>query len=150
MNWWTRRSGADLGRVPRRLETQDPSSRASAWVDTDAIVRSYAPTVQFFHVSSVDNRDSINLHGLDWKLMGAARGIAGSASPEVEGCFLCQDEFEVEWFAKTINNTGGPVDVWMVAGVDATQLLERDGYHYLPAPINRHQLSHLRTEDASH
>lgn len=101
-------------------------------------------------MSSVDNRDSINLHGLDWRLMGTARGIAGSASPEVDGCFLCQDEFEVEWFAKTINNTGGPVDVWVVEGVDADQLLERDGYRYLPTTVDQHRLRYLRTEDASH
>lgn len=123
---------------------------ASAWVNACEPAGSYAPSVQYFHVSSAENRDSINLHGLDWKLMGAARGIAGSATPEVDGCFLCKDEFEVEWFARTINNTGGPVDVWVVEGVDATQLLERDGYHYLPATIDRHQLSHIRTEDASH
>ena len=124
--------------------------RASSQTSTPRLAGSYAPSVQFFHVSSVHNRDSIDRHGLDWKLMGAARGIAGSAVPEVEGCFLCQDEFEVNWFAMTVNNTGGPVDVWVIEGVDATQLLERDGYQYIPATIARHQLSLLRTVEASH
>ena len=79
-----------------------------------------------------------------------APGIAGSTSPEVEGCFLCGDEFEVEWFATTINNTGGPVDVWAIDGIDTEHLLERDGYRYLPATIGPSQLTHLRTTDSSH
>ncbi len=103
--------------------------------------------MQFFHVSSVRNRISIELHGLDWTLMNAAPGIAGSVSPEVEGCFLCTDEFEVEWFVSNINNTGGPVDVWLVANVDEGQLLERDGYRYLPAKVLARQLTHVRTAD---
>lgn len=70
--------------------------------------RSAAP---LFHVSSVANRRSIGAHGLDWTRMGAAPGIAGSRSPEVEGCFLAGEE-DVDWFVLTINNTGGPVDVW--------------------------------------
>ena len=52
-------------------------------------------------------------HGLDWRLMGAAPGIAGSAEPEVDGCFLSADEWGYSFFLH-INNTGGPVDVWAV------------------------------------
>lgn len=37
----------------------------------------------FCHVSSVLNRGSIRAHGLDWTLMGAAPGIAGSQWAEV-------------------------------------------------------------------
>jgi hypothetical protein len=40
-----------------------------------------------FHVSSALNRASTMAHGLDWNRMGAAPGIAGSQSPEVEGVF---------------------------------------------------------------
>jgi hypothetical protein len=32
----------------------------------------------WYHATSSENRDSIRSHGLDWKRMGAARGIAGS------------------------------------------------------------------------
>lgn len=53
--------------------------------------------------------------------MGPARGIAGSSVPEVEGCFLCVDEGEDQWFIK-LNNTGGAVDVWEVAEVDRAEL----------------------------
>lgn len=48
--------------------------------------------------------------------------IAGSSAPEQAGCFLCLNDFEMEWFVKTINTTGGPVDVWAVDGVDEKDL----------------------------
>jgi hypothetical protein len=63
----------------------------------------------YLHVTSSRNRSSILRYGLDWTRMGAAPGIAGSGRPEVEGCFLCVDVLEDEWFIK-MNNTGGP---WM-------------------------------------
>jgi hypothetical protein len=62
--------------------------------------------------------------------MGAAPGIAGSRKPEVEGCFVCMDGFEVRWFVETINNTGGPVDVWEVEGLTVTDLVESPNGHY--------------------
>jgi len=99
-----------------------------------------------FHVSSVLNRDSITRHGLDWSLMGAAPGIAGSRTPEQQGCFLAPDEDLAEWFVR-MNNTGGPVDVWEVSGVDADDLvLSGEGYHYLPAPIAPSRLRLVRTD----
>ena len=98
-----------------------------------------------FHVTSTANRDSIRRHGLDWRRMGAARGIAGSLAPEVEGCFLAEDEWTADWFVR-LNNTGGPVDVWEVAGVDDGDLLEFSGYAYLPATIHRGQLRLVRTD----
>ncbi|MFY9890632.1 MAG: hypothetical protein WAK71_20105 [Streptosporangiaceae bacterium] len=95
---------------------------------------------QLFHVSSAANRDSIRRHGLDWTRMGAACGIAGSQEPEVEGIFLCRDEWEVAWFVQ-MNNTGGPVDVWAVTGIDSAQLLDNgSGLGYLPAKIPASQL----------
>jgi hypothetical protein len=90
---------------------------------------------RLFHVSSALNRESILAYGLDWSRMGAARGIAGSLSPEEEGIFLCRDEFEAGFFVR-MNNTGGPVDVWAVTGVGEEQLIEGDcGFCYFPAPI---------------
>ena len=89
-----------------------------------------------FHVSSVLNRSSIDTHGLDWRLMGAAPGIAGNQLPEVEGCFLCVDEFEAEWFSDTINTTGGPVDVWAVQGISLSDLVESpQGHFFYPTRI---------------
>jgi hypothetical protein len=91
-------------------------------------------TSSFFHVSSVLNRKSIAEHGLDWSRMGAARGIAGSRRPEAEGAFVCRQE-DVEFFLR-INNTGGPVDVWSVDGVDEELLTDNgNGFVYLPGRV---------------
>ena len=100
-----------------------------------------------FHVTSTANRASITRHGLDWSRMGAARGIAGSTAPEVPGCFLAADERDADYFVR-MNNTGGPVDVWEVSGVDDGDLREFSGYAYLPATIHRGQLRLVRTDIA--
>jgi len=78
--------------------------------------------------------------------MSAARGIAGSQRPEQEGCFLCLDSGEVEWFVR-MNNTGGPVDVWVVDGIEEGSLVESpEGHYYLPRVIGPEQLSLLRSD----
>ena len=67
--------------------------------------------------------------------MGAAPGIAGSQVPEVEGVFLCRDEFEANLFIR-MNNTGGPIDVWLVDGIESSALVDNGGgYGYLPRKI---------------
>jgi hypothetical protein len=97
-----------------------------------------------FHVTSVRNRESIELNGLDWRLMGAAPGIAGSPRPEQEGCFLAPDGWTADYFVE-MNNTGGPVDVWAVEGIDASRMLESpEGYSYFPARIPRQHLCLVR------
>jgi hypothetical protein len=96
---------------------------------------------KLFHVSSVLNRKSIMAHGLDWSRMGSAPGIAGSQAPEQQAIFLCRDEFEADFFV-TINNTGGPVDVWAVEGIEEEELIVADtGFCYLPARIPPGQLT---------
>jgi hypothetical protein len=88
-----------------------------------------------FHVSSVQNRRSIQSHGLDASRMGVAPGVAGSTRPEADGIFLSTDEWHVDYFVR-MNNTGGPVDVWQVDGVDADRMLDNgNGYLYLPGRI---------------
>jgi hypothetical protein len=78
--------------------------------------------------------------------MRDAPGIAGSGHAEQEGCFLCLDESEVDWFV-AMNNTGGPVDVWAVEGVDENELVESpEGHHYLAAPITPERLALLRRD----
>ena len=95
----------------------------------------------FWHVTSSLNRASILRFGLDWDRMQAARGIAGSTAPEQHGCFLCLHEGEVEWFVG-MNNTGGPVDVWEVRGVDPGQLVESpEGHMFLPERISAARLT---------
>ncbi len=96
---------------------------------------------RLFHVTSVLNRESIRAHGLDWTLMGAAPGIAGSGSPETDGVFLCPSEFDAGFFVQ-INNTGGPVDVWAVDGIDEKELVTTvNGFSYFPARVPAHQLT---------
>jgi hypothetical protein len=96
------------------------------------------------HVSSVRNRESILTFGLDWTRMGAAPGIAGSRRPEVEGIFLCLDQSEADWFVR-LNNTGGPVDLWAVDGIDLDQLrTSPEGFSYLPSKIDRQHLLLVR------
>ncbi|MFD5814267.1 hypothetical protein [Streptomyces sp. NPDC127038] len=98
-----------------------------------------------FHVSSVLNRRSITRHGLDWTRMGAARGIAGSRRPEVEGIFVCREEDTGFFFQ--INNTGGPVDLWSVDGVDTGSLLDNgNGFFYLPERVPAGRVRLVRTD----
>lgn len=100
----------------------------------------------YFHVTSSLNRGSIREHGLDWSRMGAAWGIAGSREPEAEGCFLSGDESESEYFVR-MNNTGGPVDVWVVRGVDSAELVTTaSGYNYLPRRVPPECLELTRTD----
>ncbi|WP_427924630.1 hypothetical protein [Streptomyces sp. cg40] len=103
-------------------------------------------TPSLFHVSSVLNRQSIARHGLDWARMSAARGIAGSRHPEVEGIFVCRGEEEAAFFLQ-INNTGGPVDLWSVDGVDEGLLRDNgNGFAYLPGRIPAARVRLLRSD----
>ncbi|WP_328492485.1 hypothetical protein OHS59_06785 [Streptomyces sp. NBC_00414] len=103
-------------------------------------------TPNLFHVSSVLNRRTIAQHGLDWARMSAARGIAGSRRPEVEGIFVCRGEEEAEFFFQ-INNTGGRVDLWSVDGVDEGLLLDNgNGFVYLPSRIPAARVRLVRSD----
>src|SRR5580692_9856031 len=87
---------------------------------------SVANVARLYHLTSAKNRDSISEHGLDWSRMSAAPGIAGSQRPEKEGCFVCTLRSgapgSIDSFIY-MNNTGGPVDVWAVDGMDERRLL---------------------------
>ena len=103
-------------------------------------------TSHFFHISSVLNRRSIAQHGLDWTRMGAARGIAGSRRPEAEGIFVCRGEEETDFFFR-LNNTGGPVDLWSVDGIDEVLLLDNgNGFAYLPDRIPAARVRLVRSD----
>lgn len=100
----------------------------------------------YFHVSSSLNRASIEEHGLDWRLMGAAPGIAGSTQPEQEGCFLADHERTAEFFVR-MGTDRGPVDVWLVSDVDPGMLVESpEGFHYLPGTIARDRIALHRSD----
>ena len=79
--------------------------------------------------------------------MGAAPGIAGSRRPEAEGVFLCRGEEEAEFFLQHINNTGGPVDLWSVDGVDGAMLLDNgNGFVYLPDRVPAARVRLVRSD----
>jgi hypothetical protein len=78
--------------------------------------------------------------------MGLAPGIAGSSAPEVEGCFLCVDFDEDEWFVR-LNNSGGAVDVWEVAGISREELLvSPEGHSYIARTVAPEHLRLLRQD----
>ena len=99
-----------------------------------------------YHVTSSRNRASIAEHGLDWERMGGVSGIAGSPVPETEGVFLCRDEIEADWFVR-LNNTGGPVDVWLVEGLQPGSLVDNgSGFEYVRHKIAAADLTLLRRD----
>lgn len=98
-----------------------------------------------YHVTSVLNRDSIRTHGLDWRRMGAAPGIAGSRRAEQEGCFL-GEAYDADYFVN-MNNTGGSVDVWGVVGVDVDDLVTSpENYFYVATVIAPDRLRLIRRD----
>jgi hypothetical protein len=102
---------------------------------------------RLFHVSSVLNRESIDLYGLDWTRMGRAPGVAGNRTPVIEGCFLAQDEADVEFFLGFDANE--LVDVWAIEGIHWTELVEPpEGFWYYPGRIPRSMIS-LHRRDVS-
>jgi hypothetical protein len=105
-----------------------------------------------WHVTSSVNRPSIEEHGLDWRYMRLAGGVAGHATgvrtPEQEGIFLCDDWFDVEWFAQMARSAGiESVDVWEFS-LEPTESAVEDqtGYRFLPHPIPRERLRLVRQD----
>jgi hypothetical protein len=91
--------------------------------------------LRFFHVTSVRNRASITAFGLDSSRMQEAGGIAGSRHPEEDGCFVCRGREEAGFFVE-MNNTGGPVDIWEVDGIEQEDLVDAgSGFSYIPGRI---------------
>ena len=95
---------------------------------------------RLFHVTSSSNRASVDAYGLDWRLMNSASGIAGSTRPEKDGVFVCTDESDIDFFVR-MNNTGGPVDVWAIDGVDEEPIESGTGFVYIPHEIPREALT---------
>lgn len=106
----------------------------------------YRAWVRSLHVTSSRNRASIEQYGLDWDRMGASAGIAGSRTPEVAGVYLCENESEADWFVR-MNNTCGPVDVWIVEGVGVDSLIDNgSGHSYVRERIPADRLTLLRCD----
>jgi hypothetical protein len=99
-----------------------------------------------WRVSPSVNRESIEWHGLDWRRMGAAGGIAGGPSmgPELEGVFLCDYLNSVEFF---VGFGGHPaVDVWEVDVRGLPVEHPDDSWPFVRASIGRERLRLVRTD----
>lgn len=101
-----------------------------------------------FHVTSVANRASIETHGLDWRHMGSAQTVAGGEAPELDGIWLCETEWEVEYFAGMASSVGiEAVDVWEVTLPPGGELIEDEaGYRYYPEPVPIERLRLIRRD----
>jgi hypothetical protein len=87
---------------------------------------------ELFHASPAINRESIRHHGLDWRRMGAAPGIAGSTDPEAPGIFLCEDRREVDFFLRMARS---PTNVWAVRCEGSFVENGPSGWLILPEPV---------------
>jgi hypothetical protein len=87
---------------------------------------------EMFHATATQNRQSILRHGLDWRRMGTAPGIAGSPKPELAAVFLCESREETDFF---ISMSRLPADIWAVR-VDGFWVESGpDGWIILPEPV---------------
>lgn len=98
---------------------------------------------QLFHVTATANRESIRRHGLDWRLMGEAPGIAGSPTPELPAIFLCDDREDADFF---VHMARVPVDIWTIR-VDGLWLESGpDGWRLVAAPIEPERVGLVATD----
>ena len=63
--------------------------------------------------------------------MNSAPSMAGSTRPEEDSIFVCTGEYDADFFVR-INNTGGPVDVWAIDGIDEELIEAGTGFFYVP------------------
>jgi hypothetical protein len=97
---------------------------------------------RLFHVTAAANRESIHRHGLDWRRMSKAHGIAGSPTPELPAIFLCDRE-EASFY---VDMARVPIDVWSVR-LDGLWLESApDGWRLVAAPIERERISLVATD----
>jgi len=87
---------------------------------------------EMFHATAAENRQSILRHGLDWRQIGTAPGIAGNREPELEAVFLCESHEEIGFFTRMSRL---PADVWAVR-VDGLWVESGpDGWIIVPEPV---------------
>ncbi|MGH7759608.1 MAG: hypothetical protein ACREN7_09880 [Candidatus Dormibacteria bacterium] len=95
---------------------------------------------RMYHVAASANRQSIRKHGLDWRLMKDAPGVAGGTRPELPGIFLLADGKSEEFFARMARF---PTDAWEV-DVEALWLESGPGGWWLvSSPIGPERLALL-------
>ena len=98
-----------------------------------------------FHATASANRESVRLHGLDWRRMGAAPGIAGSTCPELPAVFVCDSRDDVSFFlgmARTL------ADVWAVDAAGLWVESGPNGWWIISQPVGPERLA-LAERDAA-
>jgi hypothetical protein len=119
---WATLWGAGTGRLRRHLQ----------------IVRGRGTRV---HATAAANRESIDRHGLDWKRMGLARGLAGNTRPELPAIFVCEDLNDMSFLLQHVVKV--PADVWSV-DVDGIWLENAPhGWQLISHPVARERLTLL-------
>jgi hypothetical protein len=99
---------------------------------------------EMFHVAAADNRDSILVHGLDWRRM-SGHGIAGSQGPELDAIFLCESVDETDFF---LGMARSPSDVWGVRVDDLVIENGPDGWWIVTQPVPPDRLNLVRSDVA--
>jgi hypothetical protein len=88
--------------------------RAIASAKRKRACQGLAVATVLFHVSPRANRDSIRLHGLDWRRMGTEHNIPGAHGAEQDGVFLSRNRDEALWFVDMGRRLHRELDVWEV------------------------------------
>jgi hypothetical protein len=90
-----------------------------------------------YHATATVNRTSIRQHGLDWRRMGAACGIAGSTRPELPAVFVCADREDVSFFLRMARSSS---DVWCVDVEGLWLESGPNGWWIISQPVPRDRL----------
>ena len=131
---WVRAVALVLEREPSWLNGSTPS-------DSSRVLQVRPGQGEMFHASSTQNRQSIEAHGLDWRRMGTALGIAGSRRPEAPAVFLNESWDEAAWFAR-MGREGGraalhhDVDIWGAIVDEIWIATGPDGWWMTFAPVS--------------
>jgi hypothetical protein len=100
-----------------------------------------------FHATAVANRDSIHRHGLDWRRMGAAPGIAGSTRPELPGIFICDGMEDISFFLRMARCA---TDVWSVDAGGLWRETGPSGWWVISQPIGPERLRLVARDIPAH
>ena len=127
---------------PWVIEVAAALDRESRWGFADdwrrPLLEVFQGAGQMLHVTAAANRASIRRHGLDWRRMGAAPGIAGSSRPELPAVFVCDEPEDTTFF---LNIARTPSDVWAI-DVDGLWVESGpDGWWIISRPISPDRLT---------
>jgi hypothetical protein len=116
--------------------------RESRWGFADGwrrpVLEVFQGTGHMLHITAVANRESVRRHGLDWRRMGAAAGIAGSTRPELPAVFVCDEIEDISFF---LNIARTPADVWAIDVAGMWVESGPDGWWIISRPIGPERLT---------